>query len=124
MANPRKPVGVTGTDNLTKDAGYGHYGSEPNEQGNTSVREPGRPGREPRQGSQRVPRVPVKAVERQWATPSYDPQTGRGYRVRDDRFAGTHDSRHDTPVSWEQVPDAGSHTAPNNTKGRTRLGRW
>ncbi len=125
MANPRKPKGVA-DEAETKRASYGNYGSASSDSPSSEsrVREPGLSNRESWQGENQVPRAPGRPLVRQWATPSYDPQTGIGARVKDDRFAGS--TRHDTPTSWDQVPDAGDSTTrhTNNTKGRSRPGRW
>lgn len=105
-AEPAAVRGV-GTERLTKSAGAGHYGSD---EVNSRVREPGLTGREPFQGEQTVPRSPGRPLVREWATPSYSSTTGRGHIFDEggDR----------------QVPKAGTHTAPNNAKGRSRPGRW
>ena len=59
---------------------------------------------------QHVPRSPAKGMVREWATPSYSASTGRGHNFDEggDR----------------QVPSAGRHTTIDNTKSRSRPGRW
>ena len=115
---PSKPRGVT-TEKVTKRGTYGAYGSD---EQTSRVREPGRPDREPWQGEERVERTPARPIVRQWASASYDPETGRAARVANDKdVGGTRDGK---PESWKQIPDAGRHTAPNNSKGRSRPGRW
>ncbi len=104
-----EPAGVRGvaTERLIKSAGAGHYGSDEVE---SRVREPGLTERERFQSEQQVVRSPARPMVREWATPSYSSTTGRGHIFDEggDR----------------QVPKAGTHTAPNNAKGRTRPGRW
>lgn len=117
-SEPSKPYGV-GTERFTKRAAYGNYGSDENE---SRVREPGLVGREPFQGEERVPRADGRPLVRQWASASYDPETGRAARVADDKDVGG--TRHGRPVSWKQVPEAGTHTVTQNNKARTRPGRW
>ncbi len=115
---PSAPRGV-GTERITKRAAYGNYGSD---EQSSRVREPGLAGREPWQGEERVERSPARPIVRQWATPSYDPLTGRGARVGDDSFAGK--TRHDGPERWKQQTNAGTHTVTQNNKARSRPGRW
>ena len=131
--NPRKPDGVS-DDAETKRAAYGNYGSYAEDVGNSvsRVREPGRPDREPWQGENRVERAPVRPIVRQWASPSYDPDTGRANRVETYDFMRGAEARQarkprdDKPESWKQVPDAGDSTTrhTDNRKGRSRPGRW
>jgi hypothetical protein len=56
---------------------------------------------------------PSKPFSRPPASASYDPNDGRAARVGQS-----------TPDSWRQIPSAGEHTEPNNTKRGTRPGRW
>lgn len=115
--NPAEPRGVVGAGSkLTKTASYGHFGSEPSEAGNSSVREPGRPTREPRQGGQRIPHSPAPPYHpKLWASPSYDPATGRACKVAET-----------CPPSHAQIrnADEGPRGAITSAKPRFRPGRW
>ena len=105
---PSKPSGVT-TEKVTKRAAYGNYGSE---EATSRVQEPAHSGREPYQGEERVERSPARPNVREWASPSYSKTTGRGHIFSDG------------PGGDRQVPSAGRHTAPNNSKSGSRPGRW
>jgi hypothetical protein len=60
---------------------------------------------------QTVGKSPARPLVRDWASPSYDATTGRANIWSE-------------PDRDRQVPSAGRHTAPNNTKRGSRPGRW
>lgn len=61
---------------------------------------------------QQVPRSPAKPQVREWASGSYDPQTGRGHIFND----GGRRSR--------QVPDEGPRGKISGSTPSSRPGRW
>lgn len=73
-------------------------------------------------------RSPARPQVRQWATPSYDPQTGRAQSVEHFNFnkavqaRQAHKPRHDGPISWEQLP--GETRDYSADKKPTKPGRW
>lgn len=61
---------------------------------------------------QHVPRSPARPNVREWASSSYDQQTGRGHIFGEG------------PNADRQEPKAGRHTSADNSKPRSRPGRW